>query len=132
MLDGVPLSRSLARLNRHFTNRILGPLAKVTPMFGVVHHIGRRSGREYRTPVTTFTYLDGYVIALVYGRHADWVKNVLAAGRCKLETRGRIMDLTDPQFLPTVEGLHAVPALMHLALNGLNVTDFLFLREVGR
>jgi hypothetical protein len=60
------------------------------------------------------------------------VKNVLAAGRCKLETRGRIMDLTDPQFLPTVEGLHAVPALMHLALNGLNVTDFLFLREVGR
>jgi deazaflavin-dependent oxidoreductase (nitroreductase family) len=102
------------------------------PLFGVVHHAGRRSGREYRTPVNTFAYLDGYVIALVYGRDADWVKNVLAAGRCKLETRGRIMDLTDPQFLPTAEGLQAVPALMHLLLNGLKVTDFLYLREAGR
>jgi len=131
-LDAVPLPSSLARLNRLFTNRILGPLAKAMPMFGVVHHVGRRSGREYRTPVNAFTYLDGYVVALVYGRYSDWAKNVLAAGSCKLETRGRIMDLTDPQFLPTAEGLQAVPALMHLALNGLNVNDFLYLREVGR
>jgi deazaflavin-dependent oxidoreductase (nitroreductase family) len=130
MLDAVPLSRSLASFNRHFTNRILGPLAKVMPMFGVVHHVGRSSGREYRTPVNAFSYLNGWLVALTFGRNTDWVKNVLAANGCKLETRGRIMDLTDPQFLPTAEGLQAVPAFVHLTLNGLNVSDFLFLREV--
>jgi deazaflavin-dependent oxidoreductase (nitroreductase family) len=128
----VPLPSPLKKFNRQFTNKVMGPLAKVMPTFGVIHHVGRKSGREYRTPVNTFSYLDGRVFALTYGRNTDWVKNVFAANGCRLETRGRIMDLKDPQYLPTAEGLQAVPALVHLALNGLNVTDFLYLKEVGR
>jgi len=31
---------------------------------------------------------NGFVIALTYGRESEWVKNVLAAGGCELETRG--------------------------------------------
>lgn len=132
MLGIVPLPSSLRKLNRLFTNRILDPLAKVMPMFGIIHHVGRTSGREYRTPVNTYSYLDGWLFALAYGRNTDWVKNVLAANGCRLETRGRIMDLQDPQFLPRTEGLQAVPALVHLALNGMNITDFLYLQEAGR
>jgi deazaflavin-dependent oxidoreductase (nitroreductase family) len=129
MLGVVPLPDSLARLNRCYTNRFVAPFAKVVPMLGVVHHVGRVSGSEYRTPVTPFPYLDGFVIVLFYGAETDWVENVIAAGGCRLETRGRIMDMTDPQFLPTTEGLQAVPTITHLLLNRLNVTDFLYLRD---
>lgn len=126
----MPLPRALALFNRHVTNKFVGPLAKVVPMLAVIHHVGRRSGNEYRTPVNAFRHDDGYVIPLTYGRNTDWVKNVLAAGGCQLETHGRIMEMTDPALLPTQEGLAAMPALAHLILEQIHVDDFLFLRIV--
>jgi len=124
----VPLPKSLARFNRALTNKVMGPIAKVFPSLAVIHHVGRRSGSDYTTPVTAFPYRDGFIIALTYGRDTDWVKNVLAADGCRLETRGRIMEMSDPQFVPTAEGLRAMPTLVHLALSRLNVEDFLSLR----
>ena len=91
------LARRLARFNRQFTNRLTEPLAPHVPGLGVVTHVGRRSGRVYRTPVNVFARDDGYVFALTYGQQAQWVRNVLAAGGCELTTRGRRHRLTDPQ-----------------------------------
>jgi hypothetical protein len=45
------VARRLAHFNRRFTNHVARPLAMLLPGFGVVVHTGRRSGREYRTPV---------------------------------------------------------------------------------
>ncbi len=58
------LRRRIAHFNRRFTNPVLQPLAARLPGFGVVVHTGRKSGREYRTPVNVFREPDGYVIAL--------------------------------------------------------------------
>jgi hypothetical protein len=38
--------------------------------------------------VNVFQAPEGFPIALPYGRDSEWVKNVLAAGRCGLETQG--------------------------------------------
>jgi len=94
----MPLPRSVARLNRYLTNRILGPLAPYLPGFGVVVHTGRKSHRLYRTPVNVFPHRGGYAIALTYGPQSDWVRNVLAAGGCTLVTRGRTWRLTHPHL----------------------------------
>jgi deazaflavin-dependent oxidoreductase (nitroreductase family) len=93
------LGRRIAHFNRRVTNRITRPLAPWLPGFGLVVHVGRRSQREYRTPVNVFHDRGGYVIALTYGQDADWVKNVLAAGRCTLITRDRQLELTAPRIL---------------------------------
>ncbi|NIA25014.1 MAG: nitroreductase family deazaflavin-dependent oxidoreductase [Gammaproteobacteria bacterium] len=122
------LPKSLAKFNRHVTNKVVGPIAKVMPLLGVVHHVGRKSGRQYTTPVTAIAHHGEFVIPLTYGRDTDWVKNVVAAGGCHFETRGRIMEMSDPQFLPTGEGLRAMPTLFHLVLARLEVEDFLRLR----
>jgi hypothetical protein len=37
--------------------------------------------------VNVFRQPDGFLIALTYGRDSEWVKNVLSAGGCQLETR---------------------------------------------
>jgi deazaflavin-dependent oxidoreductase (nitroreductase family) len=120
----MPLPRSVARFNRHATNRVLGPLAPFLPHFGVVIHRGRRSGREYRTPVNVFRRRGGLLVALTYGPESDWVRNVLAAGGCTLETGGHKLRLCNPRLLhdPTHR---AVPSILRPVGRLGNVSDFL-------
>ena len=120
----MPLPRSIARVNRRVTNHLLGGLAQRLPGFGVVVHQGRASGRQYRTPVNVFRRGDRFTIALTYGRNADWVRNVLAEGRCTLETQGRALCLSRPQLFHD-EGRHAVPPPVRLVLGLVKVSDFL-------
>src|SRR5688572_28869455 len=120
----MPLPRSIARMNRRVTNHLLSGLATRLPWFGVVVHTGRRSLRQYRTPVNIFRRGDRYIIALTYGSNADWVRNVLADGGCTLETRGRALRLSRPRLFHD-ESRHAVPAPVRLILGLIKVSDFL-------
>ena len=66
----VQMPRIMRRVNRAVTNRLMRPLAGVVPPLAVVHHVGRKSGRAYRTPVLAFPVAGGYVTPLPYGnRH---------------------------------------------------------------
>src|SRR6266851_5514108 len=78
--------RWVAAFNLAVTNRITSRFAARLPGFGVLTHVGRKSGRVYRTPVNVFRAPEGFLIALTYGRESEWVQNVLAAGNCQLET----------------------------------------------
>ncbi|MGE5274584.1 MAG: nitroreductase family deazaflavin-dependent oxidoreductase [Verrucomicrobiota bacterium] len=127
----MPLSRRVARFNERVTNRLARPVARHAPGFGVVVHTGRTSGRVYRTPVNVFVQNGRFVFALTYGRHAAWVENVLAAGGCRLVTRGREHQLVDPEIVHD-DALAPVPTLVRPALRLLHVADFLLLRDSWR
>src|SRR6202040_28441 len=71
--------RWVAAFNLAVTNRITGRFADRLPGFGILTHVGRKSGRVYRTPVNVFRAPQGFLIALTYGRDSEWVKNVVAA-----------------------------------------------------
>jgi deazaflavin-dependent oxidoreductase (nitroreductase family) len=120
----MPLPRSVARLNKRLTNRITGPLAPYLPGFGVVVHTGRKTQRQYRTPVNVFRRPGGFVMALTYGPNADWVHNVLAAGGCILETRGRRVRLIAPRLVHDADR-RLMPAPVRLILGLSQVSDFL-------
>jgi deazaflavin-dependent oxidoreductase (nitroreductase family) len=120
----MPLPRSVARLNKRLTNRITGPLAPYLPGFGVVVHTGRKTQRQYRTPVNVFRRPGGFVIALTYGPSADWVHNVLAGGGCILETRGRRVRLIHPHLVHD-SGRRLMPAPVRVILGLTQVSDFL-------
>ena len=124
----MPLPRTVASFNRIVTNPLLGRLAPHLPGFGVVIHTGRKSGREYRTPVNVFRRGDRYVIALTYGPDSDWVRNVQAAGKCSLVTRGRLLDLTQPRLFHDDRRL-AVPAPVRVILRLVGVSHFLELER---
>lgn len=96
----------------------------------VIHH-GRRSGRRYTTPVNVFRSDSGFVIALTYGSGADWVANVLHAGRCTMVHRGSEIELHHPRMLDVETGMAAMPAPVRAALRLLNVTEFLALDVAG-
>jgi deazaflavin-dependent oxidoreductase (nitroreductase family) len=118
------LGRRMATFNRHVTNRVLGGVATRLPGFGVVLHVGRRSGRRYRTPVNVFRTRSGYLMALTYGSGAEWVRNVLAAGGCELVTRGRTLRLAHPRLFRD-DRRAGVPFPVRVVLRLARVSEFL-------
>jgi deazaflavin-dependent oxidoreductase (nitroreductase family) len=116
---------------RPFTVAVINPVSRVVaghlPLFGVVHHRGRRSGRDLRAPVNVFRDGDDYLIALTYSSQVDWVRNVLAAGGCELETGGRIVRLTGPEVFVD-RSRHLMPFPVRQFLGLVNVTEFMRLR----
>jgi deazaflavin-dependent oxidoreductase (nitroreductase family) len=122
--QAMPIPRGVAHFNKRFTNRVTRKFAGWMPGFAIVTHTGRRSGRTYRTPVNVFRDGDRYVFALTYGAESDWVRNVLAAGRCEIETRRRTVELMAPErFTGPTDRLIPVPARWILAF--LSVNEFL-------
>jgi hypothetical protein len=69
-------TRSVAAFNLAVTNRITSRFAARLPGFGILTHVGRKSGKVYRTPVNVFRAQEGFLIALTYGRESEWVRNL--------------------------------------------------------
>lgn len=93
------LPQRLARFNRHVTNPVQRLWAGWAPGMGILEHVGRRSGREYRTPLTVFSTDDGVAILLTYGPDRDWLKNLLAADGGHLRRHGRSRAVRDPRVM---------------------------------
>ncbi len=93
----MPAPRWVARANKAGLNRVTKFIAPWAPGWAVVVHHGRKSGKTFRTPLWAFRRQDGFVIALTYGPEADWVRNVISAGGCELETRRRRYQVGDPR-----------------------------------
>ena len=116
--------RKVAAFHRAITNRIASRFAARLPGFAIVTNVGRKSGRLYRTPVNVFRQPDGFLIALTYGGDSGWVRNVLAAEGCQLETRRVAYQLFAPIVLhdPT---RRRFPFLVRIVLGLIDAKDFM-------
>jgi deazaflavin-dependent oxidoreductase (nitroreductase family) len=123
----MPIPKAVARFNRYVTNPLARRIAGWAPMFAIVYHRGRRSGRRYSTPINIFQTDDGFVIALTYGPDVDWVKNILAAREAEIYHRSRLIRVLRPVLIPTYVGMAAMPRLVRLILRMINVTEFVHL-----
>ena len=121
--------RWVAAFNLAITNRITGRFAGRLPGFGILTHAGRKSGRPYRTPVNVFPRPEGFLVALTYGQEAHWVQNVLAAGGCRLETRGVSYQLAVVAVVHD-PSRRRFPLPVRIILRIIGATDFLELTIV--
>lgn len=97
------LPQWLARFNRYITNPIQRLWAGWLPTFGILEHVGRRSGRIYRTPLSVFSTDEGVAILLTYGPNRDWLKNITAAGGGRLRRYGKTFAVTQPRVVTRAE-----------------------------
>jgi deazaflavin-dependent oxidoreductase (nitroreductase family) len=116
--------RWVAAFNLAVTNRITSQFAARLPGFGILTHVGRKSGRLYRTPVNVFRAPEGFLIALTYGRESEWVKNVLAARGCELETR-RVRYLLSAPTIVHDPTRRRFPLLVRMMLRIIGASDFM-------
>jgi deazaflavin-dependent oxidoreductase (nitroreductase family) len=72
---------------------------RIFPLWAVLRHTGRTSGKDYATPVAVIPTPTTFLIALPWGRGTDWVRNVRRAGGCTIRWKGRDFTCTDPTFV---------------------------------
>lgn len=95
------LPNALARFNKIVTNPIQRQWAPHLAPFAMVEHVGRKSGKTYSIPVLAWVDRDKLTIILTYGRHADWVRNVQAAGSFGLIRKDERYRVTGPRVVPS-------------------------------
>ena len=125
------LPRFLRRVNRVFTNPLLGTFAWLAPPLAVIHHVGRKSGTRYRTPVVAFPTRTGFVIPMTYGRDVDWARNVIAASGCRLVQMGRGSQLCNPRIVGFNAAAPQLPTFARAALRAVNLPGYFLLAREG-
>jgi deazaflavin-dependent oxidoreductase (nitroreductase family) len=118
--------------------RVLNPLAipvarlGLIPIWGVIRHTGRRSGRAYATPIALMATRDGFVIPLPFGEKTDWCRNLLSARAGSIRWRGAEYAVEQPQIIGAADAASAFPRLMRPVLPALGIHQFLQLRRADR
>lgn len=118
-----------AQFNRAVVNRVVRPLSGRVAMWSLVEHVGRRSGKPYRTPVSMFATADGVAVLLAYGRDRDWVRNLQAAGGGAVTMSGTTFIVTDPKIVPTSEAALLVKQPWRSMLGRLGIAETLLLHR---
>src|SRR5437899_4571366 len=107
----------LWRLSR-LTTPLTLPLAgkRWNPLFAVVEHRGRRTGRQYATPVAARRIAGGFAITLAFGAQVDWYRNLLAAGGGVIRWRAHAYRVTAPEPIAATTALAAFDPVQRLLL----------------
>ena len=97
----------------------------------VITHVGRSSGKTYRTPLDAHPVEHGYVFILVYGSGSDWVRNVLAEGRASLKIDSDEVKLVSPRVVTKDVAWQQLPADTKPPPGFLRISEYLQM-DIGR
>ncbi len=117
----------MRRVNRVFTNPMMLTFAWLLPPLAVVHHVGRKSGRAYKTPVVAFRTEKGFVVPLTYGRDVDWAQNLLKARHGVIEQLGKKYELINPRIVDREQAYSWLPPLVRGALYAADLPGYVLL-----
>jgi deazaflavin-dependent oxidoreductase (nitroreductase family) len=104
------IPRFMRGVNRVFTNPLMLTFAGYVPPLAIVHHVGRKSGKRYRTPIVALPTDEGFAIPMTYGRDVDWARNLVAAGGGEIERMGRRQGLSHPRIVGMKAAAPHLPA----------------------
>jgi deazaflavin-dependent oxidoreductase (nitroreductase family) len=115
------------------TKPVMLPLAgkRLNPIFAVVEHRGRTTGRSYRTPVAARRTADGFVIALAFGAQVDWYRNLVAAGAATIRWRGKAYPVAMPERTDAAAALPAFHAVQRLLLRITGVDGYVRVHDTS-
>ena len=115
------------------TSPMMLPLAgkRWNPIFAVVEHRGRKSGRQYAAPVAARRVPGGFVIALAFGAQVDWHRNLLAAGGAAIRWRGEQYAVTAPQRVDVASGVAPFLLIQRILLRIAGVDGYVRVADAG-
>lgn len=103
--------------------KVLNPwmlrVAGSVPPWVVLHHVGRKSGKEYTTPLVAFAARpDEQILAVLplpWGSGTDWARNTMSSGTVRLTRAGSEFLVKDVRLVPAYEAggwLSTVPSAL--------------------
>src|SRR5207247_10312195 len=111
-------------LNR-LTTRIAG--RRYVPLYVLLRHRGRRSGREYATPVVGMRVPGGFAIPMAFGEGADWYRNIVSAGGATIRQHGTEHHLVGPDAIDPYSAESPLPVCQGTVFLILCVLRWLFI-----
>ncbi|MDH3262295.1 MAG: nitroreductase family deazaflavin-dependent oxidoreductase [Acidimicrobiia bacterium] len=78
----------------------------------LLHHVGRRSGKAYATPLTAHRSEDTIIVPLPYGTKIDWLRNLQAAGQGVVKLEGRSFTVDEPEVVPVDSVMELLPSFV--------------------
>jgi deazaflavin-dependent oxidoreductase (nitroreductase family) len=96
--------------------------------FSLIHHVGRRSGRTFETPVVLARVPEGFVAELTYGEDVNWFRNIVAAGGCVVVFGGKEFRVDAIEPLDAAAGRAAFPTFRRAILTATRRKNFRLLR----
>ena len=108
-------------------NKVAVKLAghRILPLWALVQHRGRKSGKPYRTPIAVIGSTSKAVfIGLPWGRRTDWVRN-LQAGGGTLAWKGRTFVIAETAFVDKDEVVAQASGLRREATRRMGMDDYL-------
>lgn len=98
------------RVGSGFANEVVNPLlvrrgfaGSGRSEIGTLEHVGRTSGIRRLTPIHPVPTETGFRIVVPLGEQSQWVRNVLAAGHCRMQLRDVVYELDEPVLLAAGE-----------------------------
>jgi hypothetical protein len=134
---GSPVSELIEADLRSFVTHRFDPVVMRLGLVGgrrspwaTIEHVGRVTGAVHRTPVTPRLVDGAVIIPLPYGTDVQWVRNVMAAGHCRLQYHETIYELDEPAII-LAEQNPALSAAEHQILDE-TTAHYLRLRVLDR
>ena len=97
----------------------------------LIHHVGRRSGKAYVTPVTAHRSEDTIIVPLPYGTEVDWLRNLQAAGDGVVKLEGRGFTVDEPDVVPIESVVALLPPFVARIVQLHDTKHALWLHVVG-
>ena len=124
------LPANIREFNKRYTNpMMLRSAARENGNLGVIFHQGRKSGREYATPVRVDAIPGGFLVPMPYGTDTDWCKNILAAEAATVRFHGQDVAVNLPEIIDATTALAMLPPSAAIAARLLRIKQYLRLRR---
>ncbi|NKY31876.1 nitroreductase family deazaflavin-dependent oxidoreductase [Nocardia speluncae] len=126
-----PLLRAIRISNKYLLNPVMGAFAGQKNSYAAaIRHTGRKSGRQYSTPIGADRVQDGFIIPLAYGTRVDWLQNMLATGQATMSVEGETRDVTEPEVIDAATALPMLSSKRRRTFERIGIAQFLRVKLV--
>ncbi|MGZ8704937.1 MAG: nitroreductase family deazaflavin-dependent oxidoreductase [Aeromicrobium sp.] len=101
------------------------------PLWAILRHTGRTSGKVYATPVVGLRTPDGFMIPLPFGDATQWAKNLFAAGGGAIRFAGREYGVTEPRIVDHDEAKAHLGRVLAFVTARLGLRQYVLVGEVS-
>jgi len=125
-----PLAGRIFGLFTPILNGVVARIAgrRYVPLYVLLRHQGRRSGRAYATPVVGMRVPGGFAVPMAFGEGTDWYRNIVAAGGATIRQNGTEHQLVEPTAIDPDSDASPFARWQRPLFRALGIRRFLFLK----
>lgn len=102
------------------------------PLWAILRHTGRTSGKTYATPVVGLRTPEGFLIPLPFGDATQWAKNLFATGGGAFRFAGREYRIADPRVVGHEEAKAYLGRVLGVLTARLGLRQYVLVARVER